>query len=878
MNILNNIAAKSNRTNQTEWLSFQMHMLDTAYTIEYLYQHWLPDAVRMLIASSLGIGDNVEELSERACDYCCLAALLHDIGKLTPVFQKKISDNILGYKEHLLQIGVKNLSEYHTSIPHAALGAEILRRNSFPESFCEMIGAHHGKYTGQLHAEISTYPEYYYGSRKIDQEFWEARWKQWITLALQRTGFTLKELPEANVPCQMLITGLLIMADWIASNPAYFPLLPYPSLLSEEQMTERADQAWDSLGLPHVLRIMELDVNWFEKRFGFEPNAVQKQMADIISGNSTAGIYILEAPMGIGKTEAALASAEILMQKLGLGGVYFGLPTQATANGIFKRIEHWASKIDPDSHAIRLAHGMTDLNEEYRAIFHGTAADADEEKLIVHAWFEGRKQALLAEYVVATVDQFLLASLKQKHVMMRHLGLAGKVVIIDECHAYDAYMNVYLDHALTWMGAYGVPVIILSATLPQKRRTELIRAYLCMKKGQSLTYQSERTPYAYPVLTWTSGDKAFQHAIALNSADYEIEVNHIAENTLTDVLWNRLRDGGCAAIIVNTVDYAQQLAARLETDLPGYEILCFHSKFIATDRSEIERMLLSRTGRESNPETRNRLIVVGTQVLEQSLDLDFDYMVTELCPIDLLLQRSGRLHRHKNIRPEACTKPVLSIIEPTAERFCIYDPWILQQTAKHLPDILHIPSQIPKLVEAVYSAHDEEDALYLQYCRKTSDQQAKAKGYCIQSENLQKKRYNLLSDFLDDDLGGSLEAEASVRDAEESIEVIVLCKYDDSHYCTVNQNAVFDRSLPLDSSEAKQIARERLRLPLWFSKYHFNDTVKSLENVMPDSWKESRWLNGELLLLLDSSMQTVLIGKTLQYSRKYGLQIRKVGE
>lgn len=180
--------------------------------------------------------------------------------------------------------------------------------------------------------------------------------------------------------------------------------------------------------------------------------------------------------MGIGKTEAALAATEILASRFGYGGMFFGLPTQATANGIFDRIHSWASGTD-DIHSLRLAHGMTDMNDEYCEMFHGRASDIsddDNDNIMVHTWFEGRKQALLSEFVVATVDQFLMASLKQKHVMLRHLGLAGKTVIIDECHAYDRYMYVYLENSLRWMAAYNVPVIILSATLPPDKRAELI--------------------------------------------------------------------------------------------------------------------------------------------------------------------------------------------------------------------------------------------------------------------------------------------------------------------------------------------------------------------------------------------------------------------
>ena len=198
------------------------------------------------------------------------------------------------------------------------------------------------------------------------------------------------------------------------------------------------------------------------------PNSLQSEILDITGDADKPGIYILEAPMGIGKTEAALSAAEILAAKYGSGGVFFGMPTQATSNGIFVRLEDWAKKNADEEktlHSIRLAHAAAELNDDYHDLVSGDSVmyDEDGSGLVVHSGLSGRKQALLSDFVIGTVDQMLLAALKQKHVMLRHLGLAGKVVIVDECQAYDAYMNCYLDRVMTWLGVYKVPVIILSS-------------------------------------------------------------------------------------------------------------------------------------------------------------------------------------------------------------------------------------------------------------------------------------------------------------------------------------------------------------------------------------------------------------------------------
>lgn len=868
---IKHIAAKSDRTDPAQWLPFQMHAEDTAGIIERLFYKWLPLSVQRYISDALALGFDADSREEQTVNYCRLLALLHDIGKLTPAFQSKLVFRINGYAETLSGCGIdlSSLPDASAS-PHAIAGEAILLNAGFPGAFCEIVGTHHGKHSGSAVHQIADNPQNYYGYRKQNQNEWSKLWQEWIHYALAETQFTVESLPEPDVPCQMLLTGLLIMADWLASNTDYFPYIS--SNCTAETDTGRLDRAWETIGFPDIWspEVQHPYDKWFDSRFGFAPNPVQQKMIQIVSENPAAGIYILEAPMGIGKTEAALAAAEILADKLSVGGVFFGLPTQATANGIFDRVLQWASKCDSDTHSIRLAHGMTELNEAYQAVFHGTAADSGDASVIIHEWFEGRKQALLSDFVIATVDQFLLASLKQKHCMMRHLGLAGKTVIIDECHAYDAYMNVYLDQTLRWMGAYGVPVIILSATLPPQRREQLVRAYLGISSKKELPYQTKSDPNAYPVLSWTSDRNVYQQAVSADAAKKTVTVGRLPETELVSQLASRLEHGGCAAIIVNTVRYAQEISRLLSEQLSGFEIVCFHSRFLTSDRAEIEKKLLACTGKKSAVAARNRLIVVGTQVIEQSLDLDFDYMITELCPMDLLLQRSGRLHRHDRERPEKLRNPELLVLEPHEDHAIIYDAWILKQTEQYLPDTLVIPACIPGLVSAVYDAADEQNPLYQAYKRTVSEKETKASAYCINSKNLGSKYKNLLSDFLDDDVGNTKEAEASVRDTDETIEVIVLKKTADQMYSLMNGTAAFDPTLPIGEQEAKQIARERLRLPLFYSKYHFDDTLKALD-IMPEKWRESAWIKGEMLLLTDENDNAVLCGRKLHYDRKYGL-------
>ena len=203
------------------------------------------------------------------------------------------------------------------------------------------------------------------------------------------------------------------------------------------------------------------------------------------------GIFIFEAPMGMGKTEAALYGVELLAQKKGASGLFFALPTQATTNGIFPRVEKWLTDIVDDfdeNLSLRLVHGKAYLNEDFQRLAKNINTDAN---------YEDHPSVIVN-------DQFLLLSLKQKHLFLRHLGFSKKVVVIDEVHAYDAYMNQYLYQALKWMGAYNVPVIILSATLPAEKREELIKEYLIGKgiKTRKQKHDRQIAKDTYPLITY----------------------------------------------------------------------------------------------------------------------------------------------------------------------------------------------------------------------------------------------------------------------------------------------------------------------------------------------------------------------------------------
>ena len=671
-----------------------------------------------------------------------------------------------------------------------------------------------------------------------------------------------------------------------------------------EDYPARVDRAWEKLALPFPWEAQPgiADPQEFAVRFGFAPNAVQRAVLEAVDTAAEPGILILEAQMGVGKTEAALAAAEILAARFGAGGIFFGLPTQATANGLFPRLLQWAEN-QPDDlpRSIRLAHGMAELNEEYTRLQQRPVRvqddwddpEAEEQRVQVHQWFRGSKQALLANFVIGTVDQLLMAALCQKHVMLRHLGLAGKVVIVDECHAYDAYMNRYLDRALEWLGWYRVPVILLSATLPARRRAELIEAY--QQKRRPGPDAPWKTSCGYPLLTWTDGAQVQQKTIPLDTAARNVQTVRLTTEGLPDFLSQKMQAGGCAGIIVNTVRKAQEVAQLLRESLPDKEVQLFHAQFLMPDRAARENQLMARIGKGSEPERRNDLIVVGTQVMEQSLDIDLDVLVTELCPMDLLLQRIGRLHRHRRSRPAPLQQACCAVLDTGENAFdagseAVYGQWLLWRTRKFLPRSIRLPEEISPLVQQVYGWEREApggaqgEEMRCVYEQTQEKKKARAEAYLVpQPETHRLAQLNTLDDWMQNEGARSdPAARAAVRDGDPSVEVLVMqCRADGSiHFLPWQEGgSAVAADSPPPPETALKIARQKLRLPAVFGKaWKVDRVIRELEadnRSRLAAWQLSPLLHGELILLLDENLTARLAGMELCYDRENGLYYQK---
>lgn len=883
------------------WLPLIIHLEDCIDVAERLWENWLSDGIKNKIADSLGSQEIAKQL-------LVFFAATHDLGKVTVIFQSKphypskypLDDFLIeGLSLAGLEMPAYEEQTNSKNSPHAFTGEVMLRLRGYPKSIAAVIGSHHGVPSNfedwSVEEYYNGYKEHYLGKPEYHQA-WVNVQNEFEQFALARAGYVkAADLPEITQEVQVLYTGLLTMADWIASNTSYYPLLSFGEETQNIDLESRHQEAWEKLNLPYGYR-QEFIVDertLCKERFGFEPYTLQKMAVEIARGMN-GGIMVIEAPMGNGKTEAALLVAEMFMSQQERTGVFFALPTQATSDGIFPRFEDWMNRLDDEQHNFQLSHGKAQFNEKFMALERlggssGVEIDGEEfaaknnSSAVVHTWFEGSKKALLADFVVGTIDQLLMVALKQKHLMLRHLGIANKVVIIDECHAYDAYMSQYLHRALHWLGAYQVPVIILSATLPVEKRKLLVTQYLGMSKRKANRLQEEWVVAEdYPLITYTKANCVFQQALPHDkSSERSVSILPIYEESLSEHLSQWQGGGANVGIIVNTVKRAQEIAGHLQEEY-GESVVLLHSAFLSPARIEKERVLLSQLGRGGiRPHFQ---IVVGTQVLEQSLDIDFDVMITDLCPMDLLIQRIGRLHRHKRTRPRGMENAVCYVMnmeELESGAVAIYGEFLLERTKRYLKERISLPADIAPLVQRVYAVEEdlsprpeEYERMKKDFFNRIEEQESNARAFRI--SNLQ--RSNTIHKWIRN--AYSADAEAKVRDTESSVEVLLVqLRHNGVNLIGSNEN--LSASTVPNSQLAKHIARQSIRLPHSLcQRWNIDKTIKELEKqtvTYLKAWQESSWLKGELFLILDEQLQASLNGYRLQYDENKGLMYEKEG-
>lgn len=638
--------------------------------------------------------ENVKKiLTEQAPFY----ASIHDVGKVSPDFQRMLYKKCFGNVKNIPQLqhanemrALRKEDSFHGKVSQTSI------KSVFPEQkiLATIEGMHHGFKPND--SPVVENSDIYGG------ESWTALRHKLIDDLMQSFPcFEFSDLNDWNQAC--VLGGFITVADWLASGD-FFGNIPHKHSYSKADLKRIAYKVVHNAGFIPLSIKRELQ---FEDIFGFSPRKIQ---SDFFESVSSPGVYVLEAMMGLGKTEAALYAAYKMLEKGLASGIYFGLPTQLTSNKIYERVESFLKKIvsEESSYCLKLLHSSAWLDED----------SFGEDAKVGKSWFDSKKRGILVPFAVGTIDQALMAAMNVKHSMVRAFGLAGKVVILDEVHSYDSYTGTIMNALVDELKHIGCTVIILSATLTSSQKKKILNLPLEQVLNES-----------YPLIS-SQTDKFFSEISSLGESNRKVSIQISKDDKKAfDVALEKAENGEQVLWIENTVADAQNVYKKLAAKSAemGLECGLIHSRFIKKQRSEIENKWVSLYGKNGYSK-RNACgrILVGTQVLEQSIDIDADYLITRICPMDMLLQRIGRLWRHREndkIRPSTAKcetlvlSPVVDDVIKSDKVFgvtgVVYSPYVLSRTLdvlKHI-DVVNMPNDIRGLLESVYQERQEDGIL-----------------------------------------------------------------------------------------------------------------------------------------------------------------------
>lgn len=605
----------------------------------------------------LGISDK-----EQAAQFFAWLLCWHDIGKFARSFQQlylppelkiqegarknyeKISHSTLGY-----WLWNHYLSECQELLPSSSLSPRKLRR--VIEMWMPVTTGHHGRPPDRMDELDNFLPEDKAAARDFLLEI--------------KPLFPLIEIPafwdddegiELIKHLSWYISATVVLADWTGSSTRFFPRVAHPMDI-KGYWQKTLIQAQNALTV-FPLKAKVAPFNGINTLFPFieNPTPLQQKVLDLDISQQGPQLFILEDVTGAGKTEAALILAHRLIAAGKAQGLFFGLPTMATANAMYDRlVKTWLAFYSPESRpSLVLAHSARTLMDRFNeSLWSGDLVGSEEpdEQTFSQgcaAWFaDSNKKALLAEIGVGTLDQAMMAVMPFKHNNLRLLGLSNKILLADEIHACDAYMSCILEGLIERQARGGNSVILLSATLSQQQRDKLVAAFARGTEGLQEAPFLEKDDY--PWLTHVTKSDVNSHRVATRKdVERSVSVGWLhSEQECIARIESAVSQGKCIAWIRNSVDDAikvhRQLLAR--GVIPASSLSLFHSRFAFSDRQRIETETLARFGKYCSLQRASQVIVC-TQVIEQSVDIDLDEMISDLAPVDLLIQRAGRLQRH----------------------------------------------------------------------------------------------------------------------------------------------------------------------------------------------------------------------------------------
>ncbi len=899
--------AKTNPDNKDEIHLLLYHLIDVGQVALLMWHEVLTDSIRRRLANML----NLEQ--DEAGQFIAFLAALHDIGKAFPGYQKKYGPDWL--LKEMNEAGFQLYSSsgekaFDKTFPHGTVSTwalitllpeQLKLDRNFANKIAIAIGGHHGSWPAPGATD----------RLETESEKWDALRRDlfWEVQAVFRPPSAAA--PPANKNDMniflTIFSGLVSVADWLGSrNKECFGFVEQ-AMPTRQYVLRSLEKARESLA----------DLGWFGWRptgqthlFGevfaylnFEaPHSVQAKVIESAQNLPAPSLLILEAPTGIGKTETALYLADSWLQQNAGRGLYVAMPTQATSNQMYGRIGDFLDHRYPDTKInYHLVHGQAAWQDKFKKrIELQTVGDDKDRTTAVQAesWFTPRKRTLLAPFGVGTVDQTFMSILQTRHFFVRLFGLSHKVIIFDEVHAYDTFMSTLFERLLTWLNAIGASVIILSATLPAETRRRLVEAY----SGKTLTQSGE-----YPSLT-IGAPNSEPTLIELPKPDNVIvqldwDVGREPDDIL-GYLQEKLANGGCAAVICNTVRRAQDIYRALDgarqagaLNILKDDLLLFHARFPPVWRKDIEQKVLAKFGKpdKDNPTPRpHKAIVVATQVIEQSLDLDFDLMLTDLAPVDLIIQRAGRLHRHQRSAEERHNLPRRLVIIPPEmgddaipqfkRKRDVYEPYVLLRSfyaLKAQGDVVTFPSATTPLIEQVYGdisllqgVSDTEleaiKAAEKEMKKREGEARQKAKGQLILAPGKSRLLKQSIAGLDEDNPEIHKTFRAQTRDIDTGISLICLHQKDGRTFIYTESGELeinMEEEAPFQ--QLKYLQQNTITVQHKTLFYHF------LNQELPPAWQKQAALRHYRTVIFEEGQYTKISKYTLKLNRTFGLEIIK---
>lgn len=629
---------------------------------------------------------------------------LHDVGKADAGFQHQVEE----FSAALEAKGFTKTADCRCR--HERLSAQFIRRElgkaGVGDWDADTVGravlAHHG----------------YWDEGGVGAPYQDAQ-PVLCGLLKQILGLESVSVPEiggdGHSALGMRLAGHIVLCDWIASNEEFFTDAQIHGIEDPTCYFSKAKEV--AKKWVRKLDLVPVEGKGCATEVVAGPRPIQQALLD---NDIPPGLVIIEAPMGEGKTEAAWILAERWRDHV-YHGMYMALPTMATSDSLHGRYrDDYLRRLDRGEDT-KLVHGMAWLRDEEEPETPLNVGEPGDDRSAAAAWFRPTRRAMLAAHGVGTVDQAMLAGMHVKFGFLRLFGLADRVLVIDEVHAYDAYMSAIICRLLQWCACLEIPVILLSATLSAKQRAAMIEAYGSTggDPGPGATYPLITCAVPREPATTIQAD-----ASSSRTLKFETHVGLLGDAKATAEKAKELvKEGRCCCVILNTVKQAQEVYDALgDCD----HKLLFHARFTAADRERITKEVLAKFGKDTSNRPK-QFILVASQVVEQSLDVDFDHMISEIAPMDLLLQRSGRIKRHarteegklKDEGDDERGDPVIHVLLPKEEsdkppKFgpseLIYQRYPLLTTRAQLAPTggdggltANLPDDFRTLIEATYS-------------------------------------------------------------------------------------------------------------------------------------------------------------------------------